>query len=120
TEGGAKIPNIEWKSLAELSQSWEEIPSPFEILEQRHRAQSKGSIPWDTWVKVLSEMESRLEKLSGECQKLTRDKNLDPHQLFKSLKLLRDSALVLANNSFFISFVLELNAASYLRIENGW
>lgn len=117
TEGGAQIPGIPWMSLNEISSIWEERPV---LLEKPvYRSNHDTSIQIEKYAKVIRSFSQRISSLEEQAEAFTGER-VDPQTLEQVCQLLQIAKMELVENAMFSAFVLEMNARSYLDLENEW
>gem|GEM_PF-4487183 len=122
--GGAKIPNIEWKSLEEVSASWEKLPDVFAKVEDCRIIDEGESLNWPKLRGFIQEVAERLKCLKEECLRLRlrlrQDESLSEELHQKALQMLRQSVEALEKDPFFQAFVAEMDGQNFIQLENEW
>lgn len=116
TEGGARIPNVEWKSLEALSKSWGTFDY-FQKIKELRPTEYKGKIDWDSIFGPIKGYETRLEQLLLQATSFLEDK-VDASELSKAVQLFRSTCKVLIEEPLFRAFIMETSGHQMLEIEN--
>lgn len=116
TEGGAQIPTIAWRSLEDISKDWAVIAKR-DLSDEADSFDEKSNLDFTEIIEILKSFSTRLENLLNQS-KGSQNEIKDDQLLRQVLELIHSAKKEIEKNPVFSAFVLEMNARSYLDIEN--
>jgi hypothetical protein len=117
TEGGARIPSIEWCPLEKISEKWGPIDGKINKTQRDFGLSNPQPLDLEDIREFLKSFYSRLEGLAAHSEESAAQVK-DEGLLSQVVELLDQAKSELESNSIFSAFVLEMNARAYLEIEN--
>jgi hypothetical protein len=116
TEGGAKIPNIQWASIVEVTKGWKTHP---DLLKRLDRARTKSDSKKFDWTEIKSFLQSLSSKINQMSQ-LIESPEIPLDQKMQMSTVIRQAQVELMKDERYICFVIQNAGREYLDFENEW
>lgn len=120
TEGGAKIPGIEWRKLVEVSCDWQAIHEPFDKIDKLREIRTGEASLLPDVSQFLSELSQKFEMILSLSKDLESAKTLGDEKRRQTIEVLRSAQVELYKDTRFVCFVVQNAGHELVQIENAW
>ncbi|MBN8554443.1 MAG: motility associated factor glycosyltransferase family protein [Deltaproteobacteria bacterium] len=116
TEGGAKIPNIESASIADVTSQWKTHSDLRQRLSDLRKKIESKKLSWKETTDYLQSLSTKLQEMSQAMA----SPDLSLEQKMQIATLIRQAQVELMKDQRYICFVIQNAGREYLDFENEW
>jgi hypothetical protein len=120
TEGGAKIPGVTWKNLAEVSKDWHPCDNLFEKIDSLREVRQGSDSLLETIPPFLTEICEKFKMILGLTHDLSGSAAMPDEKRRQTIDVLRSAQQELYKDSRFVCFVVQNAGRELVEIENAW